>query len=552
MLRKALRLGWMIGLLGGLAMGKLPAPTPPPTDVTDNLATLKTMIPALQAAEKDLKTVRAELDKDDLSDDQKAEINKRIATQIERVDQLRGNFRFMATGVEERSYDSGTDVAPALDVQFKDLLKPLMTEVQQATAKPREMEELRSARRIWEERLDLANAAITRIDPARAAADNDDVKRELDGAKKLWVSRRDEATSQKETLTRQLMERDKNAPSVGQVVSKMFSHFWRSRGLSLLMAFGIAIAIYFVASRLYRLLRRVSPIHRRKKNGFAARAADLIATAASALLAVFSVVMVLYFRGDWLLLALSMLVVVGLLWASKAALPPYIGQIKTILNLGPVRQGERILYSGIPWKVDALNMDCEFSNPELTAGVLRLPVAEVMKLHSRPADAKEPWFPTHTDDWVRLDDGCFGKVIQQTPEQVVVLQLGGSRKTYAVTEFLKKNPENLSRGYRVSVTFAIAPVELEVALEKVPKEMQEIIYTGLIAAYEREMVRSVKVEFSNAGMSSFAYAVFADLDGGVASKARVIERLIQKLCMEACLEHGWDIALPVTPTNPPR
>ena len=29
-------------------------------------------------------------------------------------------------------------------------------------------------------------------------------------------------------------------------------------------------------------------------------------------------------------------------------------------------------------------------------------MAEVMKLHSRPADAKEPWFPSQLDDWVRL------------------------------------------------------------------------------------------------------------------------------------------------------
>jgi hypothetical protein len=541
----------VVGLLAGLAPGKPPV-LPPSPDISDNIATLKTLVPALARAEKDLKSIRSELDKDNLSDEAQAEINKRIKDQTDRVNQLRANFRIIATGVDESSYLSESETPAPLDMQFKDLLKPLMNEFQEATSKPREMEEMRSARHVWHERQELADAAIARIDPTLAAADSDDVKRELEGARKLWASRRDEAVSQYKTLDAQIQDRLKNTPSVLGVVSKMFGSFWKNRGLSVLMCLGIAIAIYFIASRLYFLLRRLSPIHRRKKNGFAARAADLIATGTAMLLAVFSIVVVLYMRGDWVLLALSIVVVVGVLWASKEALPPYIGQIKTILNLGPVRQGERILYGGVPWKVESLNMDCEFSNPELTGGMLRLPVAEVMKLNSRPADAKEPWFPSQTDDWVKLDDSCFGKVIQQTPEQVIVLQLGGSRKTYAVTEFLKRNPENLSRGYRVSVTFAITGGDIGDAIEEVPERFQEKIFAGLVAAFEREQVRSVKVEFANAGVISLSYAIIADLGGELASKARVVERMIQKLCLETCHEEKWEVALPQLAVNPPR
>jgi hypothetical protein len=59
------------------------------------------------------------------------------------------------------------------------------------------------------------------------------------------------------------------------------------------------------------------------------------------------------------------------------------------LDLGSVRQGERLIHGGIPWRVDALNMYCDFSNPDLTGGTMRLPVKELFGLHSRPADSKE-------------------------------------------------------------------------------------------------------------------------------------------------------------------
>ncbi|QJE94504.1 hypothetical protein [Luteolibacter luteus] len=530
-------------LIGSALAQKKPDAMPPPADVTKNLETLESLVPAVQNAEKDLANLRAELTKAP-TDEAKKEITERVDAQRERLQQLRENFRIVATGVEDKSYLSAAEEEATFDNEFKDLLKPLFNGLREATAKPREMEELRSELRTWIGRQKVAQAALGRIQSALGPVEDAGVKKELETARKLWSSRVDEATSETETLSRQIEEREKNTPSALEAVSGMLSDFWRSRGLNLLMAFGIALGVYFLTRRVYRLVRKVSPIHRKRGGGLMARSADLIVAAASVVLAFFAATLVFYLKGDWLMLAIAIIFIIGLLWASKRALPPYIDQIRVILNLGSVRQGERLIYEGIPWRVDALNMYCDFSNPDLTGGIMRLPVKELLSLHSRPSDSKEPWFPTKENDWVRLDDGCFGKVIQQTPEQVVVLRLGGSLKTYPTSDFVEKCPENLSRGFRVSTSFGIGYGHRDIATSQAPEMLQEAIHKHLVEVLGREQVRSVKVEFKAAAASSLDYIVIADFAGDAAQRYAALERMIQQACIEVCNEQGWDIPFP--------
>ena len=532
-------------LLTGSALAqKKPEAMPPPADVAKNLETLEGMVPAVQAAEKELAVLRAELVKAD-TEEAKKEITERVDAQRERLRQLRENFRIVATGVEDKAYLSAAEKEASFDNEFKDLLKPLFNGLREATAKPREMEELRSELRVWQEREKVARAALGRVQAALGPVDDAGVKKELESARKLWTSRVDEAASQTDTLTRQIEERERNTPSAWEAVSGMFSDFWRSRGLNLLMAFGLALGVYLLTRRIYVAVRKFSPLHRKKGGGgLVARSADLIVAGASVVLAFFTATLVFYLKGDWLMLAIAIIFILGVLWASKRALPPYIDQIKVILNLGSVRQGERLIYDGIPWRVDALNMYCDFSNPDLTGGTMRLPVKELLPLHSRPSDPKEPWFPTKENDWTRLNDGCFGKVIQQTPDQVVVLRLGGSLKTYPTPDFLEQCPENLSRGFRVTSTFGIGYGHRAIATSTVTEILKEAVHKHLVEALGREHVRSVKAEFKGAAGSSLDYLILADFDGEAAPKYAALERMIQQACLEACNEHGWEIPFP--------
>ena len=212
-----------------------------------------------------------------------------------------------------------------------------------------------------------------------------------------------------------------------------------------------------------------------------------------------------------------------------------------ILNLGSVREGERVIYEGLPWKVSRLGFYTTFTNPNLQGGRLRIPIRDVMSMISRPVEGKDVWFPSEVDDWLVLSDETFGKSIIQTPDQVVILQLGGSMKTYPTADFLTLVPENLSHGFRLSITFGIDYMHQGESTTTVPGIFKNALTKELISGYGRDAVRSINVEFASAGASSLDYKVLADFDGSVAHRYNALQRKIQSVCVDVCNEHNWVI-----------
>lgn len=511
------------------------------SDQSLNLDRLRTLIPALRSAEEDLEA-KLEAIKAAETEVETKELAQEADLLRERLAQLRNDFRTLATGIEEDRYLGEAEVSISLQENLQQILEPITSEMRKVTEGPREREELRNELEVSMQRRGLSAAAVERIDGLLQLAESDYVRNELETTRKIWEARLDQAESKIEVLEQQLEEREKSSPTTWEAVSGVFADFWRTRGLNLLLAVAAGILSFVVLRRLYRGFRRISPLHRKKRGDrLAARMADLAAAILTVLIAVLAVVGVFYLRGDWLLLAISILFILGLLWASKTALPPYLEQMRIILNLGAVRTGERLVHNGIPWRVERLNFYSEFRNPALAGGVLRLPVRDVVDLRSRPSDDHEPWFPTDANDWVILADDTYGKVVTQTPEQVVVLRLGGSRKTYPVGDFLGLAPENLSHGFRISAVFGIDYQHQAVVTDEVPAILQHEVEVKVIERFGREALRSLKVEFASAGASSLDFALLADFDGSVASRVNVIERLLQAACVDSCNAHGWVI-----------
>ena len=79
----------------------------------------------------------------------------------------------------------------------------------------------------------------------------------------------------------------------------------------------------------------------------------------ASLLALLAGVSVLYAQGDWILLGLVIIVLVGLVLVLQRSLPGYINEARLLLNIGPVREGERIIYHGLPWRVQTLRMQAD-------------------------------------------------------------------------------------------------------------------------------------------------------------------------------------------------
>ncbi len=152
----------------------------------------------------------------------------------------------------------------------------------------------------------------------------------------------------------------------------------------------------------------------------------------------------------------AIILLLGLALAAKSGVPKVYNHARILLNLGEIREGERVVYNGIPWKVERLSFFSVFVNEKLRGGVLRLPVRMIGGLVSRPVSPEgEIWFPCEEGDWIDLPGTGKARVIAQTPEAVQVVKLGGSTVTLPTARFMESGLVNLSRGFRISVRIGV-------------------------------------------------------------------------------------------------
>ncbi|WP_200267288.1 mechanosensitive ion channel [Luteolibacter pohnpeiensis] len=516
------------------------AQKPASATVERSLSSLKTVIGPLSDAVQEVEKLRGDWARAS-SEEEKQSIQTQIDAAMTRVASLRSNFRGILGGAEAAEYEGSKVADTNLQEQVTELLDPLLGELREATSKPREMDELRKSLKMWQERKKKSSDIVDRIDQILAINQDQDLIPEVTSARQLWADRMAEAAGQIEVIQVQIEDRESHQEPIWTTVSRLFSNFFKSRGMNLLLALLVAAVGFFGTRRIYRLIRRYSPGLRSGKGSLFSRISDIVAMVLAVLIAVIGVLLVFYSRGDWLLLTLTVVALFGIAWAGKTALPPYLEQVRLLLNLGPVREGERLIYQGLPWKVAALGFYSRLVNPNLQGGTLRVPIRELMGMISRKQDPKEPWFPSEVDDWVVLSNDIFGKIISQSPEYIVILRLGGSLTTLPTNEYLESNPQNLSHGFRVSCTFGVDYQHQAEATTTIPKILLRALTTTLIGEFSREKVRSIKVEFENAAASSLDYRILVDFDGEMAQRYNALPRRIQHICVDTANAENWVI-----------
>lgn len=505
-----------------------------------SLDSLKTIAAPLSTALAELNKLQREL-KAAATEDAKQELQTRIDGERERVRQLRDNFRNIVGGSEAAEYEGNASDGTSIQDQISELVQPVLSELRDATSEPRQLDALRKSLVKWEERKKKADLVLGRIDKLIAESTEEVLISELKSARGLWAGRQAEALSQIAVNKVQIDERTRAQRSIWETLSTGFSQFFRSRGMNLLIAMLAGVTGFLVTRKAYSWLRRISPAHKRERNNLTSRLSDVLAMAVAILIAISAIVVTFYTRGDWLLLTMVVIFLIGVAWAGKTAIPPYLEQIRMILNLGSARERERIIYRGLPWEISSLGFFTTLTNPRLQGGSMRIPIRDVMGMISRPVTQHEVWFPTEPDDWVILSDGNYGKTIIQTPDQVVLLKLGGSMKTYPTADFLNLAPENLSHGFRLTVKFGIDYRHQAESTSSIPGAFTEALTASLITEYGRDAIRSIQTEFATASESSLDYAVLADFDGSLAHRYNALRRRIQAICVDVCNANGWDI-----------
>ncbi|MCB1820146.1 MAG: hypothetical protein KDI73_01010, partial [Candidatus Competibacteraceae bacterium] len=238
---------------------------------------------------------------------------------------------------------------------------------------------------------------------------------------------------------------------------------------------------------------------------------------------------------------LLVLMVIGLLWGLRQSLPRYMREIRTLLDMGSVREGERVIYNGAPWKITGLNLYSTLQNPLLRGGSLRLPLDKMADLQSRSYAPEEPWFPSQENDIVILDGDIYGKVLLQTPE-IVQLQVVGSIKTFAIADYLGKNPRNLSRdGFAVPVVFGLDYQHQGEILSHIVPTLRAYLEAQLEEQSFRPHLTNLLVEFNEAASSSLNLLIVAVFSGAGAGDYWPIRRFLQRATVSACNQYGWAI-----------
>jgi hypothetical protein len=422
-----------------------------------------------------------------------------------------------------------------------ELIKPVVIELKDMTARPRQLEKLRGDIAYYQARIPIARKAVEQIETIIPLVQDAKLKEKLTAVKDRWQQKEMDLTSQLKVAQLQLDKMTENDESFLETSQKILQIFFKSRGRNLALALAAFIGVLLILRLLHRTLVKISPSHKAEKKPFRARLFDIIFHILTFVFAILSVLIVLYITGDWVLLSFAILFLLGLGWTAKAGIPRYWEQIKLFLNLGAVRERERIMLKGVPWEVVSLGLYSNLRNPELKGTSLRIPIQDLVGMNSRPWKENEPWFPCREDDWVMLADGTRGKVISQSHEMVRLVLRGGARKTYLTQDFLGQSPLNLSSNFRLKVTFGIDYAHQQSCTHEVPEKLDEFVKSRLEdEGYEKELL-NLRVEFENASASSLDLVVIADFSGKVAQFYNRLNRLIARICVEASNEYRWEI-----------
>lgn len=462
------------------------------------------------------------------------------------IDELRRTLETLATG----GVDSSLFVAaaPNEESDWREdvalIAQPVIDSLKELTEKPRRIAALNDVVAERQKEFETAELALDGLAPEMALEPDGDLGKTLTTLVRTWKKRRDDAADAIEIARFQIsdLQGDKSLP---QTIWETVVDFVRGRGLTLVIAVLAALSVwrgirFLMRGYRRRLLDKSAPESRTRY-----RLAEYSVHALTFLLILVAVFVVFYERGDVLLLGLLILLIVGLALGIRQLLPQYVREARLLLNIGPMREAERVIYRDLPWRVESINMFTVLRNPELH-GVLRIPLAEFHGFTSRPA-GKDRWFPTSRGDVVLFKESNTPfEVIDQNPDTVELKELGGQIRSIPTTTFYNLTLTNLTRSGTFGVTggFRIDYKLQDEATHGVPRILRDAVREALAHSDLAEFVRDVLVETRQAGDSALTYWIFVTMDSRAAKSFMRIERLIQGACIEACTEQGWSIPFP--------
>jgi len=478
-----------------------------------------------------------------------AELNKSIPTRetLERIAQLQielnhldANFEAQSTQLSQNEINFKKKSEDSWLGKVQAMTKPIINILHRLSEKPRKIDALQEEIEILERKISkssMANKsldAMSEISKSLETKNTNQLQKYKDRFEELKIKYNPQILKlELETARGNLQKLEGNQKTLLDLTSELIEEFFSVRGKNILFALGAFLGVWWILNKLGKILINRSQFGKAFKTAYG----FLTITAC-----IGSSILVLFLRNDWLLLSVVSLILLAVFWTSRQIIPQFFNELKMVMNLGSVKEGERIIWEGLPWLVKEVGMHTTIENKNLENGVFSVPISYLIDLHSRSVVEDEPWFPTEKGDWVFLSDKTYGKILFQTVEQIVVLS-DGSKKFYPTQEFLNLNPINLSTGFDLFIEFGLS----HSAQQQIPDEIPQLFESEIQKQFRERIEKKpadfheLSVMFSEITPASLNLMVIAKIDGRLASDYYFIRKEINSALVRICNSNGFAI-----------
>ncbi|MBF0453793.1 MAG: hypothetical protein HQL72_03120 [Magnetococcales bacterium] len=465
-----------------------------------------------------------------------------IASLTRLIEEQQKSFEMIVTGgLEQSLIEEKQEVKFDWQKDLLDILQPIMSELRQLTENKRKQQNLKNRILFHQSQIDTVNEAINRIKTIDHKGLEQPALAEFKRIKTAWQKKVEEHQHLMEVAQLQMDEMLKPEEEQQQSFQTILENFFVGRGATLFLALAAALLVFGVMRALQGLVVMIRGTKTRRKSRTVVRFMGILYQIATIILSIIAIFAVFHERGDRVLQAIAILILLAILLVLKNSIPQFIGELRLLLNIGLVREGERILYNGLPWLVESLNVYSSLVNPAIVGGKIRVPIQVLTNLHSRKSLKEEPWFPCRMEDYVFLDDLVYGQVKVITVEGVVLQLAGGAQKSYGISNFLGNNPLNLSTGFCITTLFGIDYQYQDRATTEIPRLFKEGVLEGLEKRGFGEHLTDVKCEFEEAAASSLNYKIMVNYSGEAANAYNPIKRALQQLAVDVCNQHKLEV-----------
>ena len=266
------------------------------------------------------------------------------------IKQLRRTLESVATG--------GVDISLFVQEQEPEesdwreditlIARPVIDSLKELTDKPRKLKALNDEVALRQQELAIAEEALQNLQPTAEFISDGDLDNSLDLLLRTWTSRRDDAANAIDIANFQISDLQGDKP-IFETITNALLTFVKGRGLTIALAIASALGVWFAVRFLLKGYRAALVNKSQAESRTRYRLAEYSVHALTFVLILIAVFVVFYERGDVLLLGLLILLMVGLALGIRQLLPRYVSEARLLLNIGAMREAERILYRGLPW-----------------------------------------------------------------------------------------------------------------------------------------------------------------------------------------------------------